>query len=188
MPRRVLKGEVTKRIRELSADGASYRAIHRVLVDEFGKDAPRSDRTVSNIVRRWRQPEPQSAWSLARPDAAESASAVLPVIAAVLVRSEGERRFVTVSEARWISRIVRASPGIPPWVSYVLARECLRREAAKEFRPIDLYLALRPWTREGAATASRLGYRWIPWSDVAPENPDEMSLAPMTFEKTREED
>lgn len=106
-----------------------------------------SARTVQEIVKRARPADPSAPWSLA--DAEPSTvPLVLPVLAAVVARTQGQRNYVTRGEAEWLAKLRGAYPDLDPWQAYRLARLYMARVERRDATlDLDLYLALAPWRR-----------------------------------------
>lgn len=140
--------------------------IHRALARRFPDpdDLP-SERTIRDILAELRGVDDGEPWAFpaAVPDAIDAAL-VLPVLARLMQSSRGGRRGVTVGEARWITAIRRAAPGLDPRVAFELAREYLLAAAGKADRAdLDAFLAFAPW-ESGAARSTyeaALGAKWI---------------------------
>ena len=132
----------------LSAKGVS----DQLKEEEFkGKDVP-SERTLRDLLKEFRPPEPTETWSLAKASD-EEAALVLPVLREVIERSGGEVTSFSTAMAEQVARIRRLVPDKPwPatlltfWDLYVLAVEYLLAKERKQLPTgADAYLAFAPW-------------------------------------------
>lgn len=78
---------------------------------------------------------------------ADDVGLVLPVLP-LMTRWPQETRWLSLEEAAAIARISRATPDIPPAIALTLAIAYTRR-GGSETPDLDLYLAMKPWPREG---------------------------------------
>jgi len=147
-PRKQFPLVIENKIRELVLLGSSAREIHR----EIGGNRVASLRTIQRRVAEI-APPPGDAWTLAGPDWGK-ADLLLPVLAEVIERSGGRVRTIPRDLAKWIVRVRRAAPTLPPWEAYELGVEYQRAaQGVKGALPLaflDAYLAFQPWTPEGA--------------------------------------
>ena len=151
--RRNIDVNVLAEIQKLSInDGASGAAIHRALDsdDRFTGRVP-SLRTVQDVFKQLTATDESGPWSLGEAVEKDEASLVLPVLAELLANATLGVSTLSVNEARWIARVRRASPDVPPLAAYHIARTYLAREARGEAASdVDAVLALRPWDGTGA--------------------------------------
>jgi hypothetical protein len=161
--RRYIDGDVLEAIQQLALDQPEWPAA--LIQRELDKNLKFCDRlptlrTFQMIVKEARPPDPSGPWSLADAEAGDVAL-VLPVLAAVVAKTQGSRQHITRAEAEWLVKLRGAYPDLDPWLAYRLARLYMarvdRREATVD---LDLYLAAAPW-RGGEAEAQ---YRRL-WAD-----------------------
>ena len=106
-------------------------------------------RTIQRYVRALSAPDLSGQWSPFEGDP-EDVAAVLPVLAAVLEKTEGRTQQLTREEAAQVARVCRAAPDIPPWEAYGLARAAVVAKWTKaSTEGLDHYLALAPWRDDG---------------------------------------
>jgi len=120
--------------------------IEKRLKQKFGEAVAPSLRTIQRLVAKLTPTDPSSPWSLADAEG-DDAELILPVLASVIEKTEGERQHLTRAEADWIERIRRAAPDLPPTVElFWLARDyILRTEREESTADIDAFLAFAPW-------------------------------------------
>jgi len=137
-------GLVEERMRELIDRDWIAPQIYRQLQQEFGGSLIPHERT---IRRRIGATSPSSGPSdLYRPMKDEDAALVLPVLAAVIIETEGRRTNLTVDEAERIAGIRRAANDLALFEVFRLARLYLLHERLeKGTQDIDAYLAFAPW-------------------------------------------
>lgn len=101
-------------------------------------------RTVQHIIRAVRMTRnPADAWSLASDtDPDIDAALVLRTLAAVHTLTAGKVAFLTQDEARMVTRIRRAHPGMASVQAYVMAHRYLAKRRASEPSTVDLDLEL----------------------------------------------
>jgi len=141
----------------LTTDSAFWARLH--------PNTPRpSLRTVQDIVREFRPPDPSSKWSVAEAEGDE-ARLVLPVMVQIALRSKQRRLHVTNGEADWIIRVRRAVPELDPWRVYQLARMYMVMQARKQpTDTLDLLLGLYltpPGTVSKVMAELPDGYSWL---------------------------
>jgi hypothetical protein len=108
-------------------------------------------RAIQRLVKKLMPPDDSGPWSFADLDRGdgdpEEARLVLDVLP-VIVEYTGGRVWPSRNLARWIVRVKRAAPTIPPWTAYVYARLYqVQPPDDPNTRLLDLLLALRPWDR-----------------------------------------
>ena len=143
---------VLGRIKELAASELSAGAIHRKLELEassgeagFGLNDVPSRRTIHNIVAEHTLEDDSDPWELAEAEADEAAL-VLPVLAAIIEKTEERRSHVTQDQAKWIVRIRRAAPDLNAWMVYLIALNYMAcAEHGVPHNHLDAYLAFAPW-------------------------------------------
>ena len=147
--------KVMARVKNLALEhpALSAKGVSDQLKEEGfkGKDVP-SERTLRDMLKEFRPPEPTDTWSLAKASD-EEAALVLPVLREVIERSGGEVASFSTPMAEQIARIRRLIPDKPwPailltfWDVYVLAVEYLRAKERKQLPDgADAYLAFAPW-------------------------------------------
>lgn len=117
---------------------------------QFALVAP-SLSTVERGFKKLRAADDSAHWTADPDEGGEAASLILPVLAAVAEATDGRRDYLTHAEAQWVLLIRRAAPELDSWPCFVLSREYIVRHAAKEpTGDLDLLLAYRPWSDEGA--------------------------------------
>lgn len=125
--------------------------IHRLLLARFEKEPEKvpTERTVRRVLRELETNVDSAPWTLeAVPAEAIDASVVMPVLAPLIESWKGERRGVTVEEARWISTIRAAAPDIDPRLAFSLAREYLLADRVLvnvKRSDCDAFLSFAPW-------------------------------------------
>lgn len=138
-------GDIMDAIDAYADEGWSPAQIHRELGKraEFASRLP-TLRTVQRYVSD-RPYDPSGTWSLeqAQPDELET---LLPILAAVIERTEGRLTYLTNTEAQWLTRLGRVAADLGEWMLYRLARMYIRRKDAGEATDdLDAYLAFAPW-------------------------------------------
>lgn len=105
-----------------------------------------TSRTIQNYLKG-RLLDPTGPWSMQNTEEDETdPSLVLPVLAAVLVRTEGRRSQLTNGEAKWVTRVRQVAPELPPWWAYRVARAFQARELQSEpTADLDLLMSFAPW-------------------------------------------
>lgn len=89
--------------------------------------------------------KPGEVWSLSSDDD-QAAPLVLPVLAAVIEQTEGQRTTLTAEEASWILRIQGAAPDLRPWRCFLLARFYIATLAQDHATAgLDALVAFAPW-------------------------------------------
>lgn len=140
MTRRQADPDVLAEIRTLLIDGYAPRRVFE-LVGQRHEDRAPSLRTIYSIAAELR-PQSGPGWSLATADPGEAAL-VLPVLAAVVRRSDGRLGHFTEETAAWIARIRRVAPRLPLYESYRWAvRYQTAIAAGRDTRELDQRLAL----------------------------------------------
>jgi hypothetical protein len=120
--------------------------------------------------------EPQlRPWRVQDAKTPEEVAAVLPVLAAKIAETEGERDYLTNLEASWVSRITAAAPDLSPaWVGWLATKCAIREIRAGPGRdatsPYDKLLAMAPWRSDeaflGFARFVRKAHsEWLPNAD-----------------------
>jgi hypothetical protein len=136
----------------MAASELSAGAIHRRLELEansgeadFGPADVPSQRTIHNIVREHTPRDDTDPWALADAEADEAAL-ILPVLAAIIEKTEERRSYLTQAQARWIVRIRRAAPDLNAWMVYLIALNYMAlAEHGLPHNRLDAYLAFAPW-------------------------------------------
>jgi hypothetical protein len=144
MPRpRALNSEQDKRLRELALEELTAAEIRAQLVDEglITGHYP-VVKTIQRRMAELRPPDRSERWSFANADP-EVARLVLPVLAAVLEKTQG-RLYLSQDTADWIVRLKTAAPTLADdWWTYVYART-YQRDGERAIW-LDRFLAFRPW-------------------------------------------
>lgn len=143
---------VVGRIKEMAASELSAGAIHRRLELEassgeadFGPADVPSRRTIHNIVAEHTPSDDTDPWALADAEADEAAL-ILPVLAAIIEKTEERRSHVTQAQAQWIVRIRRAAPDLNAWMVYHIAMNYMAfAEYGLPHNHLDAYLGFAPW-------------------------------------------
>jgi hypothetical protein len=121
----------------------------------FGAHVP-NIRTLRDRVQRLLVDDDTGPWSL--PVATEDeARNVMPVLASIASRGEGQVPQLTRRQAELVSRVRAAAPDLDPWLAYRLALAYWRR-GEEESEDLDLLLAFRPWR---LPTAYRRFEKWV---------------------------
>ena len=150
-PQRRFDGEIQDQIGVLFLKGWSAAQIERQLQLDFPEHRVPSSRTIQRVVKSLQEDDSSdepadSEWSMANARGDE-AQIVLPVLRAVVQESQGRRLSISIREAEWIVKVLRAAPGLPPWPAYVLATKYMQREArGAQNLMLDLSLAFQVWT------------------------------------------
>ncbi len=129
----------------------SAKGVEEQLKAEGFKDVP-ADRTLRDMLKKFRLPEPTDTWALSKASD-EEAALVLPVLREVIDRSEGRVASISTAMAQQIVRIRRQIPdeywpitSLTLWDIYELAVEyLLAEERGLEPKGADAYLAFAPW-------------------------------------------
>lgn len=133
------------------AQGLTPAAIEGALFHRFpeASDFP-SRRAIESWVAAFRT-EGGEPWTLA-PGTEETAEYVLPVLQAVVARSEGRVQTIGVETARWVVVVRRAAPDLDPWRAYLVARWYLAAIAGGVSTVgLDLLLSYAPWRGDSEA-------------------------------------
>ena len=141
--------DVTDAITDLTLRGYGPAEIERKMGEDpsFRGRVPKL-RTVKKYAALAKRGPASEPWSLI--DApADELPAIVPVVAAVIERSEGRVRNVSKREAAIVARILRAAPKVPPWDAYRLARRVVADPDVE--RDVTEYLGFEPWTDDGRA-------------------------------------
>lgn len=144
--RRRIPGPVLEAIEGLALRGFTPAQIDKELASREMADIP-TTRTIRRIVADLAPRDPSTPWHLQ--DADDEAALVLPVLAEVIVQSEGRTRTLTRGEADWIARIRRAAPDYADLFRvYSLARLALSGKPER----VEYELAFGRWrSNEDAA-------------------------------------
>ena len=147
--------DVMNRIKEivLNNPDLSAKGVEEQLKEQGldPKNIP-AGRTLRDMLKKLRPPEPTDTWSLAKASD-EEAALVLPVLQEVIERSDGRVTSLSTALAQQIARIRRLIPDafwpatlLTLWDVYELAVEYLIAEDRK-LKPdgADAYLAFAPW-------------------------------------------
>jgi hypothetical protein len=172
--------EVLTSIHDLAEVNPNAEQIRRVLLERFPSTNVPSARTIRDIVKERRSPEPSAgdAWSPITADTSEAAQ-VMPVLAAVIAQTSGKRWQLTKEQAALIARIHGVAPDLPPWSTYVLANAYAATErSSAPVVPLDVLLAFGPW--RGAVERDRY---WQAVKSGAPALPavDAVRIVPDLF-------
>lgn len=164
--------DIRDAIHDLALDGYNIAETRRRIVARFGDAAAPSDVTVGKYWREVTPRDRSGEWRLAESPGRDAAP-VLAVLAAVLERTEGRVRHLSVAESEWIVRLTTAVPDLPPWDAYRLARLYLARLAADEpSDSLDAALAFAPWRDRGQRYVAAFLHGWIDhlhWMEFSPE-------------------
>jgi len=118
--------------------------IYRELSSSSDEPIPHL-RTIQRWVREMARRNDSVDWSIGDSDILE-AREVIPVLEAIIIRSGGEIRAVTKSEARCIGLIGASAHGLDKWRTWILARLYQMREyQGGGFDDLDAFLAFTPW-------------------------------------------
>jgi hypothetical protein len=118
------------------------REVKRKESSLFGAHVP-NIRTLRDRVQRLLPDDGTGPWSL--PVATEDeARNVMPVLASIASRGEGQVPQLTRRQAELVSRVRAAAPDLDPWLAYRLALAYWRR-GEKETEDLDVLLAFQPW-------------------------------------------
>lgn len=129
----------------------SAAAMRRELLDTFSRAQVPGPKTVYEIAREITPADPSGPWTLGSADAADIAL-VVPVLAAVVEQTRGQRTQITNAEAAWVARIRRAAVDLPLDAAYRLARVYMSREAHGETTTdLDLFLSWGAWRDQETA-------------------------------------
>ena len=155
--RRQIDADMERAIMVL-ADSHTPTQIHRELERRVGKDRTPALRTVQRVIADV-TPKDALPWQLRDADP-DDAALLLPVLAAAIERTEGRVRQVTRGHAEWIVRLRRASPEMPLYTAFALARIYVAQvERGLPTTMFDELLAFAPWTHpERYTTATRRGW------------------------------
>lgn len=130
----------------LTAIGRTPAQVHKELRENeaFRARLP-SLRTIQRLAKASTPEDPSGQWSVAAASDDEL-TAVPPVLAAVIEKTEGTRTAITQAEARHISHIAKAAPDLTPWETYFLARLYVKRgEDGDPVDDLDAFVAFAPW-------------------------------------------
>jgi hypothetical protein len=128
---------------KLNGETPNKAHIHAKIKETYGEDLA-SYTTVRNIIDQLPL-EPEAPWTYSQENAA-AATLILPVIAALVRKTRGQRASVTVEEAHWIVRVRTTAPDLPPYAAYQLASYYAMRTAFKKpTDDLDAILAFAPW-------------------------------------------
>jgi hypothetical protein len=146
-----IDGDIADQIMRLARDNWTpaqiYRELERLQREEgrFKGRALPVLRTVERYVAKILPPEAGARWSMADADP-EDAALVLPVLGEAILQSKGHWRRFGVELARWIIKVRRAAPDIPPlWALYVAEAYRANEQLDEALESLDQMLALAPW-------------------------------------------
>ena len=105
------------------------------------------ERTIRRRITERRPPDPHDPWTLATTKG-DKAARLLPVLRAVLERTEGRTKGFSKATAEWVVRVRRAAPDLDPWYAYRIALAYQRRTDL-DTEDLDILLAFTP--RRGPA-------------------------------------
>lgn len=107
---------VERYVRQRTLEGYSPIQIHRSLGDMKAKGKIGRVPHIKTVRRIARSPvrDDSGPWTLAEADG-EEAALVLPVLAAVMQRTEGRVTGFTTKQAEWVQKVRQAAPDLPPW-------------------------------------------------------------------------
>ena len=149
--RRYIDADVLQATREIFTSSPDFGPRH--IWDELNTRAARGEiagtvptlRSIQRLVSEWTPLEDTDPWRLEHADGADAAL-ILPVLRAVIARTQGRVLSLTIGEAKWIVRLREAAPDIPPWAAYQLARMYLTNKAAGlDTDALDRIIAAAPW-------------------------------------------
>ena len=123
--------------------------IHRALEREIeDKSRVPSVRSVQNIMREF-EFDDSGDWDVSQDDPEVSLPTVLETLVWMIEWSKGRRTSLTRGEAKWLTRIERASPGMPPLLRLTFARAYIERTArSQSSEDLDTALAYEAWKDE----------------------------------------
>jgi hypothetical protein len=101
------------------------------------------ERTIRRRIAERKPPDPHDPWTLAATEG-DKAARLLPVLRAVLERTEGRTKGFSKATAEWIVRVRRAAPDLDPWTAYRTALAYQRR-TGPDTEDLDTFLAFAPW-------------------------------------------
>jgi len=100
------------------------------------------ERTIRRRITERRPPDPHDPWTLATTKG-DKAARLLPVLRAVLERTEGRTKGFSKATAEWVVRVRRAAPDLDPWYAYRIALAYQRRTDL-DTEDLDILLAFTP--------------------------------------------
>lgn len=133
------------------------------LEDDYGSDAP-SQRQIERYKRESMPRDASAPWSLSEEADRHGCSLVPPVLVAVIEKSSGRRRHITIEEAKWIIRVRLAAPDLDPWHAWLFSRAYTRRQQqGQSAADLDHFLSFAPWRSDEAAQRYRHAVRqgWV---------------------------
>jgi len=143
-----MDGDVEQEIRRLALMNWTAAQIFRELGkrEDFKGRLPQ-ERTMRRAVRWYRPDDTSGWWSVADDDTdPEDAELVLPVLAAAIEWSKGTVARFSKGEARWIVKVRKAAPDIPPvWAFQVAFSYWWQKCRDEPTENLDQMLAYAPW-------------------------------------------
>jgi hypothetical protein len=167
-------------VEDLASRGHTPSAIRQEVLDVFGEPITPSLRTVREMAKAVHTRDVTGPWSPAA-DTTGVPEVILAVLAAVLAETAGSDstnfapgpampagpiRSITRAEAAIIANVERATPGLPAFELWRIARLYLARAARDEpTDDLDGFLAFQPWrgnAEEGwRAYSLAVHFRWV---------------------------
>lgn len=155
--------DVLRRIHEMAQDGWTGAAITRQLEDEFGDRAPRSERTVQDIVRKAPRPAPPSKWWSIGEAPADEAAAVVPVLGELVRQRIADR--ISQDLGPMIAKLREVAPDMPAIPTFRMAsRYLMAAQGSQDTKWLDVYMALELWrdplAEKGAVQSDLIPVNW----------------------------
>jgi hypothetical protein len=110
------------------------------------------ERTIRRRIAERRPPNPQDPWTLAEADGDEGAL-ILPVLAALMERTEGRVAGFTREQAQWVVKVRRAAPDLEPLHAWEVAfayQGAVQQGREADRASLDALLAFAPWRSDEA--------------------------------------
>jgi len=151
MPRRgrlPTDADIEDEIRRQALKGQPPNEITRTLeLDPRFADRAPSLRTVQRYVKKFTAKDTSEPWTWAEADG-EEAALVLPVLGAVMERTEGRVTHFTKEQAKWVAKVRGAAPDLDAWYAWGVAmayRVAAEEGGEADRASLDALLAFAPW-------------------------------------------
>ena len=140
-----VSGPIRDLIRSLGHKGWTASQIREALEQKYGTDTKLP--TIRTIRRHIKGPIDESGlWQVG--DLGDDDALVLPVLEAIILASQGRRRYVTKATAKYIVQVHKAARYLEPfpWLLYTAAIEYQHTvESGGSTSGLDAWLAFAPW-------------------------------------------
>jgi|GEM_PF-5336084 len=125
--------------------------------------------TIQRIVRDFTPQDTSDPWKIDDKDTKpDDLACIMAMLEFVIEDSYGEITTLTKDEVEWTLRLHKAAPGAGVGITWRLVRlYMLYRSRGESTRPLDIFVALRPWAGMGEEAL----YDWFVADGMIPEAP-----------------